>query len=104
VITPNASLYSSRLEVCLFKHGGRLNMIGQALRLGLNLPLRPPMVEFFSSNTVEIMGARVAVQVDGDAWGALPVRIESQPDALSIVLPRSTRCQDSGKASREPKA
>jgi diacylglycerol kinase family enzyme len=29
----------------------------------------------------------VPVQVDGDAWGTLPVMVTSQPEALSVVLP-----------------
>ncbi|NJC87692.1 MAG: diacylglycerol kinase family lipid kinase [Desulfuromonas sp.] len=87
VVTPNASLDSPRLEVCLFKHGGRLAMLGQALRLGLHLPLQPPAVAFFSTAAVEITGTGVAAQVDGDAWGTLPVMVESQPGALSVVLP-----------------
>lgn len=87
VVTPKASLDSPQLEVCLFRHGGRLAMLKQALRLGLHLPLRPPAVAFFSTDGVEISGDGIAVQVDGDNWGRLPVIIESQPDALSVVLP-----------------
>lgn len=87
VVTPNASLASVRLEVGLFRHGGRLAMLGQALRLGLHRPLRPSAVAFFSVDTLEITGTGVAVQVDGDAWGTLPVKVESQVEALSIVLP-----------------
>jgi len=34
-----------------------------------------------------ITGVGVPVQVDGDAWGTLPVRVTSQPEALSVVLP-----------------
>lgn len=87
VVTPNASLASPQLEVCLFKRGGRLAMLNLALRLGLHLPLRPPAVAFFSTDAVEIDGVEVAVQVDGDAWGALPVKVESRPATLSVVLP-----------------
>lgn len=87
VVTPKASLDSAQLEVCLFKRGGRLAMLGYALRLGLHLPLRSPSVTFFSIDAVEITGSGVPVQVDGDAWGKLPIKIVSQPAALSAVLP-----------------
>jgi len=87
VVTPQASLASPHLEICLFKRGGRLAMLGYALRLGLRLPLRPPSVEFFSLDAVDITGPGGAVQVDGDSWGTLPVKVASQPDALSMVLP-----------------
>jgi len=87
VVTPNAALDAAQLEACLFKRGGRLAMLGCALRLGLHLPLRSPVVEFFSIDAAEITGSGVAVQVDGDAWGTLPVKVVSQPDALAVVLP-----------------
>lgn len=87
VITPNASLFSDTLEVCLMRRGSRLALLGYALRLGLHLPLRPPAVEFHSVSSVTIRGAGVPVQVDGDAHGTLPVELACLPDALSVILP-----------------
>jgi diacylglycerol kinase (ATP) len=87
IVTPHAALESTRLEVCLFKSGGRLAMLGYALRLGLHLPLRPPAVAFFSVDQVEISGTNVPIQVDGDAGGTLPMTVASLPGALSIILP-----------------
>jgi YegS/Rv2252/BmrU family lipid kinase len=87
VVTPQAALDSPRLEVCLFRRGGRLALLGYALRLGLHLPLHPPAVTFFSVDQVEISGADVPVQVDGDFWGRLPITVSSQPQALSVILP-----------------
>jgi len=87
VITPQASLFSERLELCLLRRGSRLAMLGYALRLGLHLPLRPPAVEFHGVQSVEIVGQDVPVQVDGDAWGTLPVQLTCLPRALTVVLP-----------------
>jgi diacylglycerol kinase family enzyme len=87
IVNPKASIDAPHLELCLLKNGGRLAMLGYALRLGLHVPLRPPSVVFFSINAVAITGSGVPVQVDGDAWGALPVKVVSQSDALSVVLP-----------------
>lgn len=87
VITPEASLEARHLDVCLFKRGGRLAMLGYALRLGLHLPLQPPAVAFYRVAQLEITGPDVPVQVDGDAWGTLPIRVTCLPDALSVVLP-----------------
>lgn len=89
VITPQASLLSDRLELCLLRRDGRAAMLGYALRLGLHLPLRPPAVEYHSVDAVEISGAGVPVQVDGDPWGMLPARVASVPNALSVVLPEA---------------
>jgi diacylglycerol kinase family enzyme len=90
VITPQASLFSERLELCLLRRRSRLAMLGYALRLGLHLPLRPPAVEFHSVQSVEIVGQNVPVQVDGDAWGTLPVQLTCLPRALSVVLPATS--------------
>ena len=87
IVNPKASIESPNLELCLLKNGGRLAMLSYALRLGLRVPLRPPSVVFFSINAVDITGSGVQVQADGDAWGALPVKVVSQSDALSVVLP-----------------
>jgi len=87
VITPQASLFSDRLELCLLRRGSRLALLGYALRLGLHLPLRPPTVEFHSVTSVTIRGQGVPVQVDGDPRGVLPVELACIPDALTLILP-----------------
>lgn len=86
-ITPEARLDSPQLEVCLFKRGGRLALLGYALQLALHRPLRPPAVSFFSVTSLQIGGDNVPVQVDGDLWGTLPATITAQPQALSVILP-----------------
>ena len=91
VITPQASLFSSRLELGLLRRGGRLAMLDVALRLVLHRPLPPALIEYHSVAAVEIVGAGVPVQVDGDAWGTLPVQVSTLPGALAVVLPESIR-------------
>ncbi len=87
VVTPQASLESAQLEVCLFKRGGRLDLLAYAVCLGRHRPLRSPAVNFFTVDSLQISGINVPVQVDGDAWGKLPVTITAQPQALSVILP-----------------
>lgn len=58
-------------------------VIGPALKR----PLRKPLVEFYSLSNAELLGDSVAVQVDGDLGGVLPVKIEAVPKAVSMVLP-----------------
>jgi len=87
VVTPRAGVDSPQLEVCLFKNGGRLALLGYALSLGMHRPLCAPAVNFFSVDSVQISGDNVAVQVDGDAWGKLPAAITAQPQSLSVILP-----------------
>jgi YegS/Rv2252/BmrU family lipid kinase len=91
MITPRASLLSPRLEVGLLRRGGRLAMLDCALRLGLHRPLPAAAIEYYEVDAVELSGTGVAVQVDGDAWGKLPVRIVALPRALQVVLPETFR-------------
>jgi YegS/Rv2252/BmrU family lipid kinase len=91
VITPRASLGGDRLEVGLLRRGGRLAMLGLAVRLGLRRPLPSSFIEYHRVERVEITGSDVPVQVDGDAWGALPVTVRSLPRALAVVLPETFR-------------
>jgi diacylglycerol kinase (ATP) len=91
VITPGASLGGERLEVGLLRRGDRLAMLELALRLGLHRPLPAELIEYHRVDQVEITGSGVPVQVDGDAWGTLPVTVRSLPRALAVVLPESFR-------------
>jgi YegS/Rv2252/BmrU family lipid kinase len=87
VVTPEASMFRDDLEVCLLRQGGRLAMLKFAAGLLLKRPLQPPLVEFMTLAGAELRGENVSVQVDGDVWGDLPVRLEAVPRAVSMVLP-----------------
>jgi YegS/Rv2252/BmrU family lipid kinase len=87
VVTPEASMFRNNLEVCLLRQGSRLAMLKFATCLLLKRPLQPPLVEFFTLTSAELRGENVSVQVDGDAWGYLPVRFEAVPRAVAMILP-----------------
>ena len=87
MVTPGASMLRSDFEVCLLRQGGRLAMLKFAAFLLLKRPLAPPLVEFYTMSSVRLQGQNVAVQVDGDAWGILPVNLEAVPGAVAMVLP-----------------
>lgn len=87
VVTPEASMFHEQLHLCLLKQGGRLAMMKFATALIMGWPLKSPLVEFFALSKVELCGEKIAVQVDGDAWGELPVTIEAVPRAVTMVLP-----------------
>jgi len=89
VVTPGASMFRDDLEVCLLRRGGRLGLLRFALAVFLQRPLRPPLVETLRLAEAELWGENVAVQADGDAWGALPVRLEAVPKAIAMVLPEA---------------
>lgn len=90
VVTPEASMFKEDLEVCLLSHGSRTALLRFALSLALKRPLRAPLVQALTVDGVMIKGEGVAVQVDGDDFGRLPVRIEAVPHAVTMVLPEKT--------------
>jgi len=87
IVTPGASMLRDDFEVCLLRQGGRLAMLKFAATLLLKQPLKPPLVEYFTLSSARLQGQNVAVQVDGDAWGILPVSLEAVPGAVAMVLP-----------------
>jgi len=87
MVTPGASMLRDDFEVCLLRQGGRLAMLKFAATLLLKQPLKPPLVEYFTLSSARLQGQKVAVQVDGDAWGTLPVSLEAVPGAVAMVLP-----------------
>lgn len=87
VVTPHASMCRDDLDVCLLRQSSRMALVKFALSLALKRPLGAPLVEFFTLSRIELHGEPVAVQVDGDAWGNLPLRIEAVPRAVDMVLP-----------------
>jgi diacylglycerol kinase family enzyme len=87
VVTPEASLLKPSLDICLLKQGGRVALVKFALSLFFKKPLTQPLVDFLEVTQVRLTGGEVAVQVDGDDWGRLPVTIEAVPAAVSVVLP-----------------
>jgi YegS/Rv2252/BmrU family lipid kinase len=87
VVTPGASMFRDDLEVCLLRRAGRLGALRFALALLLKRPLQPPLAEFMTITAAVLQGRNVAVQVDGDASGVLPVRLETVQRAVAMVLP-----------------
>jgi YegS/Rv2252/BmrU family lipid kinase len=87
VVNRGASMFRDDLEVCLLRREGRLALLKFAWALLLKRPLQAPLVEFMSITGAELRGGNVAVQADGDAWGALPVHLEAVPRAVAMVLP-----------------
>jgi len=98
-VTPGASMFREDLDICLLLQGGRLAMLKFAAALLLKRPMRPPLVAFFSVMSSELRGQDIAVQVDGDAWGRLPVRIEAVPGAVAMVLPAMAGPEPRGASS-----
>ncbi|ALC15525.1 sphingosine/diacylglycerol kinase-related protein [Desulfuromonas soudanensis] len=86
-ITRDASLQEPSLDVCLFCRPGRLPLLRSALRVGLGRPLRAPDVALFKTTALTLRGEGVAVQIDGDSHGGLPMNFSVTAGELLLVLP-----------------
>jgi diacylglycerol kinase (ATP) len=87
-ITPGASLDQPEFEICIVQTTSRiqyLRLLSYAMR---SRGLQPDKkgVCFVRSNRARASG-NVAVQVDGEVIGTLPMRFEIAPDSIEVVVP-----------------
>jgi YegS/Rv2252/BmrU family lipid kinase len=87
-ITPGASLDQSEFEICIIQTTSRLQylrLLSNAMR-SRGLQTGQKGVCFVRSNKAKAWG-NVAVQVDGEVIGALPMRFEIARETIEIVVP-----------------
>jgi YegS/Rv2252/BmrU family lipid kinase len=87
-ITPGASLDQPEFEICVVQTTSRikyLHLLSNALRKRGLQPVEKGLC-FVRSREARATG-NVAVQVDGDVIGVLPMRFEVAPDYLELVVP-----------------
>lgn len=87
-MTPAASLLADSLEVCLILRPGRLALLRAGLALLSGRPLPPPWGRHFQSRRLEVSGAGVPVQIDGDEAGFLPRLFTMNPFPIRLMLPK----------------
>jgi YegS/Rv2252/BmrU family lipid kinase len=83
-----ASLTDGRMDICLFKSGGCLDLLRflQAVVCGTHISTRG--VTYQHGRVVEITApVPVPVQLDGEFVGYTSLRMEIQPRALKIIVP-----------------
>lgn len=85
--TPAASLEAPELDVCLLLRPGRLALLSALLRVALGRPLAPAQALQFKTSGLEVRGAGVHAQFDGDYLSRLPLRVEAVPGELLLVFP-----------------
>ena len=87
-IAPRASMDSEVLDLCLFDWPGRLRFLRHFVTVHAGAHLGLPGVTYLTARRATVHGdANTWVQVDGDLLGHLPMRFESVPAALSLVVP-----------------
>lgn len=92
-VTPRASLDEAVLDVCIFPTRRFAAFYARdLLAVMLGDPTRFGDVIYVKAHSLEVEGAPSAqpwVQVDGELHGQAPMRFESVPDAITILVPAS---------------
>jgi YegS/Rv2252/BmrU family lipid kinase len=86
-ITRHARIDDGRLDVVLMKRGGAWQLALAAIRLVTGRIERSPNVDTFRAAAVDICTAGLPLQLDGEACGHTPTRLESVPGALTVIVP-----------------
>lgn len=86
-LTPGASLTDDVFEVCLLQKPGHWSLLHALLRMVLHLPLEPAGARLFKARALTVRGAGVAVQIDGDDHGELPMSFRVVSGELVLVMP-----------------
>lgn len=90
-ITHRAVADDGVLDVALMRRGGVLNLLRDGARVLFKRHDRSPNVRFGTAQSIDIATAGIPVQVDGEAAGDTPMRIEVAPLALHVIVPAQLR-------------
>lgn len=88
-ICPGADLEDGVLDVTLVRPAGRLRLLGLLPRVYRGTHTTIAEVETFRVRSVRLDADAVTAYADGDPLGALPVRIDVVPAALTVFAPRA---------------
>ncbi len=87
-LAPAAYLDDGCLDVYVFRGQGTAATLHHFFSLLTQYHMRDPRVNYFQARRVELYtDKRMAVQIDGDADGQTPLRVEVVPRALKILVP-----------------
>jgi diacylglycerol kinase (ATP) len=92
---PDATLKSGRLHVAMGCDLSRLEVIRQMPRLMRGAQLDHPEIFSFDCLSLELRGADIRVETDGEVGGGLPARLSVRPGGLVVRVPRPTPARSS---------
>lgn len=85
-VTPYASLNNPDLDICLFKGRTRSGLVRFIIGVLRQKHLCFKDIEYLKASEMEILSdSKVHVQIDGEYFGTLPVKIEVVRDAVNLV-------------------
>jgi diacylglycerol kinase family enzyme len=74
-------------DVGIMHRGGPWRTISDGVRVLLKRHERSANIDYIKAREVEIETAGLAVQLDGERWGATPMRFTVWPQALTVIVP-----------------
>jgi diacylglycerol kinase family enzyme len=75
------------LDAGVMHRGGPWRMVVDGIRVLLKRHERSPNIDYVRARSVAIETPGLPVQLDGELWGATPMRFEVWPQALTVIVP-----------------
>jgi len=89
-IGARACVTDGKLDVCIFKGGGFLAFVEQAVKVLAHKHLEDPKVEYYQCQRVAVESAHpLPVHVDGEPFTSTPVVIHTVPSSLKVIVPKT---------------
>jgi YegS/Rv2252/BmrU family lipid kinase len=90
-ITHRAVADDGLLDIALMRRGGVLRVIADGARVLLRRHEGSSNVRYVRAHSLAIDAPGIPVQLDGEACGTTPLRIEVAPMALNVIVPAGLR-------------
>jgi YegS/Rv2252/BmrU family lipid kinase len=78
-------------DVGIMHRGGPWRMIIAGILVLLRRHERSSNIDYLKARAINVETAGIPVQLDGELWGATPMRFEIAPLALSVIVPKGLR-------------
>ncbi len=86
VLLPRADMQDGLLDVCVFKKRGFFSFLAYFWGLRLEALSKFLDVEYSQCRKIEVLDRKQHVQIDGDYFGSMPVKIKVVAKALKVVV------------------
>jgi diacylglycerol kinase (ATP) len=89
-IGAKACVNDAKLDVCIFKGGGFLTFVQQAMKVLSHRHLHDPQVEYHQCREIVVKSRQpLPVHVDGEPFTRTPVAIRTVPSSLKVIVPKT---------------
>ena len=90
-LTHRALIDDGALDVALMRKGNALRLLRDGALALFKRHERSPNIAYTRTRAIEITTPGIPIQLDGEACGETPVRIDCAPAALQVIVPRGLR-------------